>query len=208
MAKKEDKFLLVSLEESKTKKLAQVISNPTCHKILDFLAEKEATETEVSKQLKIAISTVHYNLQQLMDARLVEVEEFHYSTKGREVNHYKLANKYIIIAPKQATMTDKLKKFLPIGILGVGVAAFYGLYRSFFGFFGSAGSEVTGIMDVSAPAKFAEDAVADAIPVVAQNVSDVVVSAQPFAGKYLIIGIVAGMLIALLTMLIAKKLKK
>ncbi len=94
-------FLLVSLKEDKAKELAQVISNESCRKILDFLAERqEATETEIAQKMVIPISTVHYNLQQLMKAGIITVDEFHYSEKGREVNHYKLANKYIIIAPK------------------------------------------------------------------------------------------------------------
>ena len=99
MAKKS--FLLVSLKENKAKELAQAIANESCRKILDYLADKEdATETEISSKLNIPISTVHYNLKQLLAGSLVVVDEFHYSEKGKEVNHYKLANKYIIIAPK------------------------------------------------------------------------------------------------------------
>ena len=86
-------FLLVSLKEDKAKELAQVISNASCRKILDYLAEKEdATETELAKKLGIPISTVHYNLKHLVKGGLVIVDEFHYSEKGKEVNHYKLAN--------------------------------------------------------------------------------------------------------------------
>ena len=78
MAAKE-KFLLVSLSENKAKQLAQVISNETCRKILDYLADKDATESELSEKLDIPISTVHYNLHQLQKGSLVVVEEYHYS---------------------------------------------------------------------------------------------------------------------------------
>ena len=98
-----DPFLLVSLEESESKSLAQVMSNDTARKILDYLSKHEsATESQVSKDLKLALSTVHYNLQALVKATLVQAEEFHYSQKGKEVLHYSLANKLIIIAPKKA----------------------------------------------------------------------------------------------------------
>src|SRR3989344_3588410 len=108
-----EKFLLVSLKEDKAKKLAQVISNDTSRKILDYLAEKEATESDLAKTLEVPISTIHYNLKALMDAGIIEVEEFHYSQKGKEVNHYKLANKYIIIAPKGTYgIKEKLKSIL------------------------------------------------------------------------------------------------
>ena len=46
-----EKFLLVSLSENKAKQLSQAISNETCRKILDYLADKEATETELAKKL-------------------------------------------------------------------------------------------------------------------------------------------------------------
>ncbi|MBI2659921.1 helix-turn-helix transcriptional regulator [Candidatus Woesearchaeota archaeon] len=110
-------FLLVSLQEDKAKKLAQVVSNESCRKILDYLTEKESTETELAGKLQLPISTVHYNLKQLEDAGLVSAEEFHYSKKGKEVKHYKLANKYIIIAPKSTFgIKEKLKNILPAAV--------------------------------------------------------------------------------------------
>jgi len=120
MSKKET-FLLVSLNEEKAKELAQVVSSNTCRKILGSLEEKEATESELSAKLDLPISTVHYNLQQLMKGGLIVVEEFHYSDKGREVNHYKLANKFIIIAPQKTWgLKEKLRKILPaLGLVAV-----------------------------------------------------------------------------------------
>ncbi len=120
----EEKFMMVSLNEDQAKKIAQVLSNPTSTKILDELTKKEYTESELSKKLKIPISTVHYNLQQLQKAKLVVVEEFHYSDKGREINHYKLANKYIIIAPQEEkdSLLSRLKGLLPVTLLTVGGA--------------------------------------------------------------------------------------
>lgn len=117
------KFLLVDLNEKKTKKLANTITSDTSRKILSSLAEKDETEAKLAQELGIPISTVHYHLQKLQEAGLVTVEEFHYSKKGREVNHYKLANKYIIIAPKKVTgLREKLKEILPIGLIALGVS--------------------------------------------------------------------------------------
>ena len=98
-------FLLVSLEEKKAKKIAEVLNNSTSRKIIDHLAKKDSTESEISKDMDIPISTVHYNLKLLQEAGLVTVEEFHYSQRGKEVNHYSLANKYIIIAPKSEDLS-------------------------------------------------------------------------------------------------------
>ncbi len=136
MAKKKQTFLLVSLSEEKTKKLANVITSDSARKILDYLATKgekeESTETQIAKDLQLPLSTVHYNLQQLLAGNLVEVDEFHYSEKGKEVNHYKLANKYIIIAPSAPSQSirDKLKALLPIALLTAGAAAMIQIFSS------------------------------------------------------------------------------
>ncbi len=130
----EEPFLLVSLKDDKTKKLAQVMGNDSCKKILDFLAnKKKATETEIAKELKQPLSTIHYNLQNLVDAKLVKTDEFHYSEKGKTVNHYSLANKIIIIAPAdtKSGFFDKLKSILP-AFIGVSmISAGIALYQSF-----------------------------------------------------------------------------
>ena len=116
-------FLLLSLEDEKIKKISNVISNESCRKILDFLSTKEATESELASNLSIPISTVHYNLQQLIETGLISAEEFHYSKKGKEVSHYKLANKYIIISPKKTFgIKEKLKSILPVVLIVSGVA--------------------------------------------------------------------------------------
>lgn len=125
-----EKFLLVSLNETKSKKLAQAISNESCRKILDYLADHEATESELAEKLDIPISTVHYNLKQLQKGGLVAADEFHYSEKGKEINHYKLANKYIIIAPKSTYgIKEKLKSVLPVALIAAVGAGFIQLFR-------------------------------------------------------------------------------
>jgi predicted transcriptional regulator len=124
MAKK-DTFLLVSLEEDNAKKLAQIITNQSCRQILDLLSAKNATESEIAKELNLPISTVHYNLQHLLKSKLVEANEYHYSQKGKEIMHYSIANKYIIIAPKGASesLKDKLMKLIPVTFF-ISAAAF------------------------------------------------------------------------------------
>lgn len=200
----QDPFLLVSLEESESKELAKVISNKTCRKILDFLSKKDATETVIAKELKLPLSTVHYNLQNLYKANLVKVDEFHYSKKGKEVNHYSLANKLIIIAPKKTNVEsfkDKLKSILPIGIIVLAVAGVMQLFSMF-------KPSTTRLMAAAPPAiseagvKVAEEAPvfaqreADLIAAGAENITPVaepviqVVQTQPNIALWFLIGAV------------------
>jgi DNA-binding transcriptional ArsR family regulator len=121
----EENFLLVSLKEDKAKKLAQVISNDTSRLILDHLAKKkDSTESDIAKDLKLPLSTVHYNLQHLVEAKLVQADEYHYSAKGKEVLHYSLTNKFVIIAPREAseTFVEKLKKLIPVAAIVLAAA--------------------------------------------------------------------------------------
>jgi DNA-binding transcriptional ArsR family regulator len=121
----EKSFVLLSLKGDKAKNLSKALSNETCRKILDYLAAKgDATETQISTDLKVPISTVHYNMKLLADNGLVTMNEYHYSEKGKEVIHYKMRNRYIVIAPDaedEKSVMDKLKGMLPAVItLGIG----------------------------------------------------------------------------------------
>ncbi|MFH0870095.1 MAG: hypothetical protein V1866_03500, partial [archaeon] len=78
----------------------------------------------------------HYNLQALVKANLVVAEEFHYSEKGKEVLHYSLANKLIIIAQRKTSVEsfkERLKGLLPVGLIALaagGVIQLVSMFRS------------------------------------------------------------------------------
>jgi len=196
-----EKFLLVSLSESKAKELAQAISNDTCRKILDYLAEKEATETELAQKLSLPISTVHYNLQQLQKGNLVVVDEFHYSPKGKEVNHYKLANKYIIIAPKSTYgIKERLKGILPVAIIISAGAAIIQLSSSMF-------SRASVSKTSSAPMLMAEKAVEASGAAVPEAAKEIVASAFSGTALWFSIGAVSAILIYFIVEFIRNKNK-
>jgi DNA-binding transcriptional ArsR family regulator len=185
-----EKFLLVSLSESKAKQLAQAVSNETCRKILDYLAEKEATESELAEKLNVPISTVHYNLQQLQKGGLVTVDEFHYSKKGKEINHYKLANKYIIIAPKSTYgIKEKLKSVLPAAlIVGAGAGLISLFSRNMF--FGAVQSRETAMLS--------EEVVADAAPLAAQKATETATPLFSNIALWFFIGAAAALIVYLI----------
>ena len=120
-----EKFLLVSLNEEKAKKLAEVISNDTSRRILDYLSDKEATGSEISKDLNMPLSTVSYNIKNLIKNDLVEVKEFRWSSKGREQDIFKIKRRYFIIAPgreENLLLKEALKKILPVSLIGLIIA--------------------------------------------------------------------------------------
>lgn len=111
-----------------SKSVANAMSNETAQKIISYLAEhKEATESDIAKNLKVPLPTVHYNIQQLKKAKLIDAKEFFWSKKGKEMLVYKLAKKYIIISPDNSeTSLSKLKSLLPVTLLSLmGSGAIY-----------------------------------------------------------------------------------
>jgi len=124
--------IVLSLSDEDAKKLAKAISNATCQKIMDVLSKGPFTETELAKRLKLPLSTVHYSMKQLKRANLVDYDEFHYSEKGKEVTHYSLANRYVVITtgPIAQGFLDKLKTVIPVlgmvGLFGLGIQIFRG----------------------------------------------------------------------------------
>jgi len=118
---KEEKYILVSLEDEKSKKIAESISNKTARKILDYLSSKEdAGAEEISKALKVPLPTVDYNLKNLKSVGLIETKQFIWSQKGKRVILYKVAKKLIIIAPKFSDIKKELKNIIPlIGLAGI-----------------------------------------------------------------------------------------
>ena len=176
-------FLLLSLDDSKAKKVANIVSNDSCRKILDYLSGHEtSTESELATELNIPISTIHYNLQQLIESDLIITEEFHYSKKGKEVSHYKLANKYIIITPKKVTgIKEKLRSILPVGLAAIATAGIIQYASRYF-----PGRVPSNTMLARAPAAMTEQAVGagaptmeKAMPVAEEIITDRAVSLLP-----------------------------
>ena len=113
----QEKYILVNLEDEKSKELASIISNSTARKILNYLADKdEISETNISKELNLPLSTVHYNLQQLKKNNLVQTKHFIYSEKGKKIELYSIVKKVIVIAPKY-TRESLIKNILPLFLI-------------------------------------------------------------------------------------------
>ncbi len=192
---------MVSLEESQAKQLADVLSNPTSRKIINHLAEKEeATETEIAQALAIPLSTVHYNIQKLTEAQLVHSTEFHYSKKGREVDHYKLANKYVIITPKPVKgIKTALKSILPAALITIAIGGIIHLSQRTSVFLGQKAIAIESARIVSEAAQ--EEAIA-AAPQLANSAIT-----QPTIALWFIIGALTALTIYTIIYLITRRLR-
>jgi len=92
---------MIDLEDERLGKISEILANKTCKKILSLLAERELSESDISKKLKLPINTVEYNLKKLVAVGLIEKgKSFFWSEKGKKIPLYKATRKIIIISPR------------------------------------------------------------------------------------------------------------
>ncbi len=113
-----EKYVLVSLKDEQAGKIADALSNKSCKKILDLLTEKEASETEIARQLNMPLNTADYNVKKLIKAGLIEEKRYLWSVKGKRIPIYKISNKHLIISPKKKGFSQ-LKSIFPVVFLSI-----------------------------------------------------------------------------------------
>jgi DNA-binding transcriptional ArsR family regulator len=97
----EDKNIMISLDDQRVKYLSDVLTNKSCKKIIDFLISRDATVSDVSKELKMPINTADYNIKKLEKSGLIEKKSYWWSTRGKKMPTYTVSHKQIIISPRK-----------------------------------------------------------------------------------------------------------
>ena len=127
----EKKYVMVSIDDEKSKDMAKVISNATARKVLDLLSSKDKLSAkQIAKNLGLRLNTVMYNLKALKKQGLIKVSDFGWSEKGKKVDMYSLAQKIVVIAPKGFDYQEVLKKIIPVALVGFGLALLTKLYSA------------------------------------------------------------------------------
>ena len=120
------KNIMFDLDDPRISSLADVISNKTCKKILDFLAENEASESEIVQELNLPANTINYNIKKLVDSGLIEkAKDFFWSVKGKKILRYRVANKKIVISPKSSGFKSMVGAVLITAIGALLVKVYY-----------------------------------------------------------------------------------
>jgi len=97
-----DTSIMVNLGDEKAKQISEVIGSKSCNRILNLLADKDFTVSEISRKLKMPMNTVDYNVKKLVKADLIEKASHWWSVKGKKMPTYKVSNKKIIISPRKS----------------------------------------------------------------------------------------------------------
>jgi DNA-binding transcriptional ArsR family regulator len=112
-----EKYVMVSLEDEKSRKLGEAISNPNCKRIINLLAEKELSASEISKKLGIPLNSLDYNLKKLIDSGIIEKSKHFWSVKGKKIPIYRVVNKIIVIQPKKSSSSSVYSKLKGISLM-------------------------------------------------------------------------------------------
>lgn len=124
-----NKYIMISLDDAKLGILADVLSNKTSKKILESLAEKEASESEIANDLGLPANTVNYNVKKLLESGLIEKSKtFFWSIRGKKIVYYRVAKKSIIISPKNSNAAKIIGTFFIVGVGTVLVKLFSASY--------------------------------------------------------------------------------
>ena len=118
------KSIMIDMDEPRAGAIAEVLTNETCRKLLDVLADREMSESEMAEKLHIPLNTVGYNIKKLSEAGLIEVtRNVLWSVKGKRVKRYAVVNKRIIISPRRR-FRGVIPAVLLSGIAALGIRAY------------------------------------------------------------------------------------
>ncbi|SDY18186.1 ArsR/SmtB family transcription factor [Halopenitus persicus] len=79
---------VLSLDDDATRDVIEALSSETAYEIFRLLNETPATPSRIADQLDQSVQNVHYHLENLESAGVIEVTDTCYSEKGREMSVY------------------------------------------------------------------------------------------------------------------------
>jgi len=82
---------VLSLDDDATREVIEALSSETAYDIFRLLNETPATASQIADRLDQSVQNVHYHLEKLESAGVIEVTDTCYSEKGREMSVYVVA---------------------------------------------------------------------------------------------------------------------
>lgn len=107
----EDGVLVLEPGDERAKKIGKAMSSDTASDVLSALSESEFTLSELSEHLGQPITTLKYQIENLLDAGLVDIVRTRYSEKGRVVKVYGVRQQVVIMSPAKADLRSLLLKY-------------------------------------------------------------------------------------------------
>lgn len=120
-----ENVLVLEPGDERAQKIAKAMGSPTAGEILQLLAEKPQSLTDITERLGLPMNTAKYHIENLLDAGVISVADTKYSVKGRTVKIYTLTDQLLIVAPRRSDIRALLTKYA--ALFGVVVVATLGI---------------------------------------------------------------------------------
>ena len=115
-----DNVVVLEPGDIRAQKIAKAMGSPTAGDILQLLAEKPRSLSDITERLALPMNTAKYHIDNLIDAGVIAVTDTKYSVKGRTVKIYSLTDQLLIVAPRRADIRSMLTKYAALfGIVAV-----------------------------------------------------------------------------------------
>ena len=119
-----DNVLVLEPGDLRAQKIAKAMGSPTAGEILQLLAEKPQSLSDITERLALPMNTAKYHVENLLDAGVISVADTKYSVKGRTVKIYTLTDQLLIVAPRRVDVRSLLLKYASLfGIVAVSTLA-------------------------------------------------------------------------------------
>lgn len=175
---------MIDLDDPRTAKIADVISNKTTKRILSLLAEQELSETELSKLLEIPLNTIEYNINKLEETGLIEkAHGFFWSEKGKKIYKYKVSNKKIVISPK-----TKIKGIIPSLVITTILAILIWIFTGTGQIVQKANDEPVTILKEAASTASSSSGIPPAITDTSSNIPSILSNSSPNTWAWFLLG--------------------
>lgn len=121
---------VVALDEETGDEIVSVLSSDTTRRVYSVIEDQPSTPKTIADSLDMSIQNVHYHLDKIHDAGLVESAGIEYSEKGREMQVYEASHEDLIICDDKESK-EHLDRLLKRLIDGSMVAAILALLTHF-----------------------------------------------------------------------------
>lgn len=89
----------------------EVLTASTTRSVLSLIYEQPSTPTDIRAEVGTSLQTVHYHLEKLEDARLIEPAGVEYSENGTEMTLYVPVNEAVALFAGRAPTYQRLTEF-------------------------------------------------------------------------------------------------
>lgn len=115
---------VLGFDEDDAHQVFDALSSETAREIYCRLRDEPQTPPELAEVVDCSLQTVHYHLESLDEADLVEPADTGYSEKGVEMTIYRVADRPLVLTSADRDAKSGLRRFLgrvlgTVGVLGL-----------------------------------------------------------------------------------------